>query len=383
MEDNTNSGDNMGRYTERYEKGITELLEEKELKTKWHKEILENESIQEYFKDYNPHSIDTFILFYLTEKYLAYKYADSYERRVEEKRTRWIDAAYDHLKMIQHKKLFDLQCLWRAEQVQVEELEICHDFLLWKDNILDCPFLEPVTKDDIAMYQEYLLTADIDYRYITDFYDVQRYEEFRENYNGDEDDGMQLPDWYDFHNMRTGNGSLMILPDIRGEKEEFYKKLSRQEKVKNLPPSKPYVPERRPYLNPDSIEKVTFFVNTFEDEETRRKYANYLEINKNGFKDDEFDLDVLLMQMQEEDEYIPVEAHYDFREALFRGYNAFQLKNTAEHLPMAHQQYLFNRKMGLTTEEDREDVYKSIRERSLEMILDGRELNGEPRNLEF
>jgi hypothetical protein len=381
MEDNTNADENIGRYTARYEKGITELLEEKELKTKWHKEILENASMQEHFKNFNPVSIDTFILFYLTEKYLAYKYADSYERRVEEKRTRWIDAAHNHLKIIQHKKLFDLQCLWRAEQITLEGINICYDFMVWKDNILDCPFIEPISKADIDMYQEFLLTADIDYRYIIDLYDLQNYDELKANYTGDEDDGMPPPDWYDFHNMRTGNSSLMILPDIRGDKEEFYADLSRRDRVKDLPPSAPYVPDDRPYLTTSNLEKITFFVTTFEDEETRKKYANYSEINKKGTMDDDR-LDELLLDMAEEDEYIPIESHYDFREALVRAYNAFHLKNITEHMPMAHQQYLLNRKMGFTAEV-KDDLYKDLRDMILNMILDGRELNGEERNLEF
>ena len=28
------------------------------------------------------------------------------------------------------KKLFDLQCLWRAEQIELESVEICFDFII-------------------------------------------------------------------------------------------------------------------------------------------------------------------------------------------------------------------------------------------------------------
>lgn len=382
MEDHTNDDDkNLNKYKDRYNKSVTELQEEKELKTKWHKEILENPSLQEYFKKFHPVSIDTFISFYLTEKYLAYKYADSYERLVEEKRSRWIDAAHVHLKIIQHKKLFDLQCLWRAEQITLEEVQITYDFLIWQDDILNCPFIAPISKADIEMYQDYLLTADIDYKLSSDLYDLQNYDEFKEDYTSDGDEGSALPDWYEYHNLRTGNTALMILPDIRGDKEAFYKNLYREERQKSMPPSAPYVPENRPFLSTDDLQNMTFFVNTFENEETRKKYANYSEINKKN-KSGDSRFNELLLKMELEDEHIPIEAHYDFKQALYTAYNKFNLKNIAAHLPLAHEQYLFNRKMGFTIASE-DDFYKGLRDGVREMILNGREINGEPRDFNF
>jgi len=383
MEDHTPDDQEISKYHDRYEKGITELLEEKELKTKWHKEILENVSMQEHFKSFHPVSIDTFIMFYLSEKYLAYKYADSYERQVEEKRSRWIDAAHDHLKVIQQKKLFDLQCLWRAEEITLDGVEISFDFEIWKNNILNCPFLEPVSKDDIKMYQDFLLTADIDYDDIGEHYEMQEYTEFKANYTGNSEDGLSMPEWYDYHNLRTGNSSLLLLPDIRGEKELFYFQLFSKDKEKDLPPPAPYVPDERPSLNTHELEKVTFFVNTFEDDETRKKYANFSEINKKN-KNNYFDLAELIMEMEEEDENIPIESYYDFREGLYNAYNTFKLRKLGEHMPLAHEQYLFNRKMGLSVEENEDnDFYIGLRDNQIEKLLKARELNGEERNLKF
>ena len=382
MEEKSNPEDeNVNRHSERYEKSVTELFEEKELKIKWHKEILDNPSMQEHFKNYHPASIDSFISSYLSDKYFAYKYADTYEQRVEEKRSRWIDEAHDHLKIIQNKKLFDLQCLWRAEQIQLEGVQICYDFMAWREDILNCPFLEPITKDDIQMYQEFLLTADIDYSVISEEHELQEYEEIKENYLGNEEDGIPLPDWYDFHNLRTGNTALLLLPDIRGKKEDFYTEIFRKDRDKDKPPYDPSAMDTRPFLWGHDVEKVTFFVTTFEDQETQKKYANYSEISKRNQGDD-FELDELLMNMQEEEEYIPIEAHYDYREAIYKAYNTFKLKKLAEHMPLAHEQYLFNQKMGFTVEAE-DTFYQGLRDQYMEMILKGRELNGENRDLEF
>ena len=380
--ENNKEEENVNRYSERYEKGVTELLEEKELKTKWHKEILENLSMQEHFKNFHPASIDTFISFYLSEKYFAYKYADSYERRVEEKRSRWIDEAHEHLKIIQNKKLFDLQCLWRAEQIELKEVRISYDFMAWREDILNCPFLEPITKGDIEMYQDFLLTADIDFRSISDQHDLQNYDEFKENYVGGDDEGELLPDWYEFHNLRTGNSALLLLPDTRGEKEEFYADIFRKDRDKDKPPYEPSAFDTRPFLMTYDKEKMNFFVSTFEDEETQKKYANYAEINKKNEYEDHYEVNELIMYMDEEDEYIPIEAHYNYREALYKAYNTFKLKKLAEHMSLAHEQYLFNQKMGFTIENEH-TFYHGLSENHLEMILKGRELNGEPRDLNF
>lgn len=382
MEDQTNNeDDNISKQSNYYDKRITDLHEEKELKIKWHKEILENASMQEHFKNFHPASIDTFITFYLSEKYFAYKYADTFEQRIEEKRSRWIDEAHEHLKTIQHKKLFDLQCLWRAEQLTLEGVQICYDFEAWGEDILNCPFLEPITKDDIRMYQEFLLTADIDFREVSSLYELQNYDQIKEEYTSD-DDVNPMPDWYDYHNVRTGNSALLLLPDTRGEKEDFYTDLFRKDRDKDLPPRAPYVMDDRPFLSTSSIEKVMFFVNTFEDEETQKKYANYKEINKRSTRDEEHDVSELIMYMDEEEEYIPIEAHYDYREALYKAYNSFKLKKLAEHMPLAQEQYLFNRKMGFTIDA-KDNFYSDLRDKYLEMILKGRELNGEEKNLEF
>jgi len=52
MEEHHNNGEeHLDKYTkDKVEKGINDLLEEKELKIKWRKEISENQSMQEFFQ---------------------------------------------------------------------------------------------------------------------------------------------------------------------------------------------------------------------------------------------------------------------------------------------------------------------------------------------
>ena len=193
-----------------------------------------------------------------------------------------------------------------------------------------------------------------------------------------------MPEWYEFHNSRTGNGSLLLLPNIRGEKEEFYMTLFRKKNAEEhkakIAASPPQMFDQRPSISCYEEKDFMFFVETFEDRETQIKMRNYNEDKKSSDNQD-IEYDMLVDRMIEENEYIPIEAHYDFREALKKAHTKFQNKKIAEHLPMAHEQYLFNKKMGFLVETKK--AFREIRKIYYDGILEGRVLNGEPRNFDF
>lgn len=365
-----------------YDKSIAKLLEEKQLKIKWKKEIEENQSIQNYFKGYNPDGIDTFVNMYLAEKYLAHNHADFYEKQIEKKRTQWIDLANEHLECILQKKLFDLQCLWRAEQIKIDEILICFDFEMWGRDIFNCPFLEPINNDDIKLYQNFLNSGQADRN---SYYEWQDYDSLREEYiSGDGDS--TIPEWYEYHNLRTGNSSLFLLSNSRGEKEEFYTNLvnakSREEcEKKQL--ENPISFDKKPYLSYGDNQVLELFSKTFENTEDNKKFKNYQEYNVRNTSGDS--TDELIWAMADVDEYISIESHYDYKQALEMAYNKYFLGKIAEHLPIAHQQYVFNRNMSLTIKkkDDQDNFYLTLRNDYHQKILKGREMNGEPRDFDF
>ena len=80
MENQDNDNSNLDKYTEeRVENGIQELLEEKELKLKWRKELAENENVQNYFKNYSATSVTSFIDDYLNSKHNWVKFGNMYK----------------------------------------------------------------------------------------------------------------------------------------------------------------------------------------------------------------------------------------------------------------------------------------------------------------
>ncbi|WP_435522857.1 hypothetical protein [Chryseobacterium indoltheticum] len=63
-------------------------------------------------------------------------------------------------------------------------------------------FLEKPSLEDINLYCDYLNEGNADFE--NDFFNEwQGYDEWKLAYQNDED-VEQIPEWYEFHNMRTG-----------------------------------------------------------------------------------------------------------------------------------------------------------------------------------
>jgi hypothetical protein len=215
----------LDKYTlSKMEKELKEIEEEKVLKIKWRKEIDQSKSFQKRLNKYNESSRKSFVTAYINQKYYWYRYGDFLINEAEKERSRWIDKAHKHLGCILQKQLFDLQCMWRAEEVKLEGIEKCYDFETWGEDIFNCPFLEPITKHEVKMYQDFLMKNELDFTYDPTSDDWQSYDRLKGTYNRDGDE-CTIPDWYEHHYTHTGTTRLLQLPDIRGEKEMFYKRI--------------------------------------------------------------------------------------------------------------------------------------------------------------
>lgn len=383
MKEDASDKQHLDLYTKnKVEKGIKDLQEEKDLKIKWRLELEENLFIETYFDGYHASSSANFIDNYLNQKYLWHKYGDFYREQAERKRSKWINQAHEQLEAILQKKLFDLQCLWRAEQIQLDGIEVSFDFNIWKDDIMNCPFIDTITKEDVDLYNEFLLQGNIELRDLT-YHDWQNYDEIKDEcaYNYEQN---TTADWYQFHNNRTGNGSLLLLPDKRGDKETFYKQLKFAATAaanSGKQPEHTIALDSRPFLDFYDKQIIESFVNTFEESEVRKKHKNYTE-GRGQTNYDAMHYREVFETIMSLDDPLPIVSNGDFKDAMIKAYNDYCLKKIAEHLPLAHEQYLFNKKMGFSSEK-KDNMYSDMREHIIERILDGRELHGEERSLNF
>jgi len=190
-------------------------------------ELQKSEIIDKFMEKTYPNSKEAFIDEYASAKVTWLEWGAKQMEWNETEDLQWLEDARKRLKEIQQKKLFDVQCLWRAEKITIEQIKLTIDFVYWEDNILNCPFIDSVSENDLEMYISYLQTGNFEHEQW--FFDRwQDYEKIKEAYN-DENSERNVPEWYEFHNSHTGLSAYMLLPDIRGDKEKFYRNLWSEE----------------------------------------------------------------------------------------------------------------------------------------------------------
>ena len=153
-----------------------------------------NPDIQNYFKNYNEYSVEQFIACYCQQKTYWHQHGDFHLKLQEQDELKWIEAAWWHMEVIQQKKLFDIQCMWRAEQVELPGVKLCVDFGYWQQNVLNCSFIDVITEDEIDLYRQYLLQDDVELKDDLGFSSFQDYEGIKQAYLSDgEEGGLSIP----------------------------------------------------------------------------------------------------------------------------------------------------------------------------------------------
>ena len=339
--------------------------------------------IQAYFSHFTTSSVEEFIKSYCFYKGLWWEHGDMYTRHTQNEEMQWIVDAKTHLEIIQQKKLFDVQCLWRAEKLVLPGVEICYDILRWERKIFSCPFIEPISQEDVDMYIQYLsgLNIEIDFGFL---YTWQDYEGIKEAYNEESEDNT-FPDWYEFHNSRTGNQMLLSLPDIRGEKEDPYRKAYWEhwhEVNKEVQEANLATIDQRPFISVFDTEKMEEFISQFEDKQTQGFYKEFT--YHHNYREAGEEYNKIIEMLLKSEKVIPIEAHYDFRDALKLAAEKFKVQKIIEFLPFAYEEYKFQREMGFEDEDQFGDEYHvNLRKTIVDQILEGRKQFGEPEDLNF
>ena len=357
------------------------------LNKQWAKELMENSAAQEYCNPYSAFSFKYFCEAYARTKSYGLQWGEMYQRLNEKKQNEWIDAGYTHLCIIQQKKLFDAQCLWRADQLDIKEIEVCFDFLVWEKDVLNCPFIEDITEQEVDWYCQYLSQNNVDLKQGL-LSNWQDYENIKEAYATD-NGNRNVPEWYDFHNGKTGNGILLILPDLRGQREKFYANLAREAMRRENPPPPPRDPELdKPWMNFMETNLHLELAKQIEDKHTFRLMQEYVTATEHhqSYEYERAQEDFRYLS-EIKDELVPIESHYDYRQALSRAVENYKCRKIAEHLYSAFRKYKQMRYMGfqLGTEVEKEQFksFTDLGKPGKNFILKGREENGEPRDFNF
>jgi hypothetical protein len=361
-------------------KRIDRVKEQQNLEARIIQELEENEEVQKYLEPYGEFLRDTFLESYTHHKYMWIQYADSYERQAESDALEYRPDAEECLWEIQQKKLFDLQCHWRAGEISLEGVQVTIDFRHWDHNIKLCPFLEPITEEEVDMYISYLESSNTNPRH--KMIGWQEYVSFKREYQNET--GGVMPDWYEFHNSRTGNSALFLLPDRKGEAEDRYLKAKRQQEVKEQKKAGTYkepnpgVP--RPEISAYDRKDVEAFIRKFE---SKAEYTRYLHFRNSKDKGDLNEtIEVELRLLQNSTEPIPIESHSDWREAIQLAADAYKNRMIARAMPTVYEDYLFKQQTGISHTAGSSEKRKWVKIYK-QRILEGRKVLGEPENFDY
>lgn len=370
---------------------LTDTEKLKRLTEKYLKDLTENPKYKSYFDRYEASSVKSFIEHFARHKSYLEVYGHSYERRQSERISKYSAMANKKLWEIQQRKLFDLQCRWRADMVKVPEINTTADFEYFEGRIHECTFLTPINDEEFERYMTFIEQSSLEDIMFECDSNWQDYEEFKGYYlnegTDDEDLYLETPPWYEFYENITGLSSLYMLEDIRGEKEEFYTTLFYNERNKKngqaSQSANNYVPDDRPRIPSYDDDFNGRFIEKFENQRLLNYHLYY--ITEDEIEGDD-ELEDAIQTLKNADRNVSIKENTDWKKAVKDAANSYIKTKLIEQLPIAYKNYLFRIESMLSFQFE-ETTYKtweySIAKYHNEAVLGGRELNGEPRDFNF
>ncbi|HEX2899481.1 MAG TPA: hypothetical protein VHS96_07155, partial [Bacteroidia bacterium] len=247
---------------------------------------------------------------------------------------------------IQQKKLFDLQCLWRAEKEEIEGIDCSVDFLKLELNIASLDIIPPIAPEEIELLKEFLL----DYHWSRDIFPSDGWQDYRCYIeNNCESSMFDLPTYYNYVARKTNTPALWrILPDIRGKKEIHYLVAAMNARMaaaeQNSPRQQPTEPlDTRPRLSNYGDEEAEF-AKLFDDYHVNECRAAYHEKTW----DEDHELKDALETLKHADEKVKVEEGIYWLDAIKQAAFRHERGKLVAAINGAYENYLFQRKMGIS-----------------------------------
>lgn len=365
---------------------IKNTIEDDKQKQEILNDLKKNPKYKKYFAPYNKQTVQMFIRAYADAKWRYLKYGEMYLKKEDKETSRYKYRAEQCFWQIQQKKLFNVQCLWRAEKIQLPGIFLSREFEYWEKAIKTCPYIDPVTEEEFNLYLDYLNS---------DFYNYGNSDEYSDwqglyMYHGDEDYEDDYPDWYKFYDEKKGTGDLFKLPDLRGEKENKYVKIAANNRMeiykKEHPEYKDPVNDPRPMISYGD-ETLVEFIKKFDDP-ILLKYHEL--IDRAEYDDDEFpELSEALEDLKNAEIPIIVEEGSCWQDTIIKSMASHQIRQLNKALPIVYDEYLFRLQNNIAFGYTDEEIEEQERERKMVddsfkiSILLGRKLNSEPEDFNF
>lgn len=312
---------------------IERIIKSDELKRQYMEELHTRPCYRDFFDHYNEESVHAFIREYAARKTYYAIHGETKANEQSEAELKFRHWAEKYFAEIQQKKLFDLQCLWRAGKIKLDGIGSTADFWPLEYCIFSVPFLNPVTEHELSIYLDYLLTEESvnshEYRW-------QDYDFFK--HMSESNQPANIPEWYRFYNKALDAESLLNGEDLIGKEErsilQSVKKEEEEAKEENSKPDLEF--------NYNSLE---FFVYTFEDRRTIRQFMAaerfHPEIDNNHLLNEAWNL------LREADDDISIVKTGNWKSVLIETAGRYRKQKIAECMKDLFKEYQLRLKAGI------------------------------------
>ena len=388
-------------------KAIAERMHAEEVQ----KHLLANlPKLKRFFWDCDPKSVEHLLFDFYPHYRMKYtREAAYYKECADDMEIPFRQRAEECLLVIQHKKLFNIQCLWRAEKVRPAGADIVYDFRYWDENLYQCPFLPPITEDEVELLVRFLNespTELLDYG-LLHYNRWQNYEHFKISYAEEEEIELEefyqhyiligqesIPPWYEFYDTYMGTGGLLALPDLRYPKESNYSRvyyLHREEmksEKQKASDEKKRNKVRKYWLgaNNDLFDCLKEMVEEFETPENKINFANYAKVEFPKKEEGRLkeDVEFALYHLWLAREPVHIDEGNDWREAILQCFNKYRAKKIIEAIPIIYEQYRMCIDNNITVPTPGHKVYTQEWINNMKKeVLEGRKLLGELENFDY
>ena len=363
------------------------------LKQKFLEEVQNNSAVQQWLQQFNNYNWQHFLSYYADYKVNLVRHSSLFIKKTEQVlELKHRSFTQKTLAMILQKKLFDVQCQWRAELVTLPGIRVTFDFWYWSKHIFNCPLIGPITDAELQVMQRFIQTEDFDPDGLyTTNYGWQYYDEIIAKINDEEQD--DIVSWYTFYDTYMGTSANLLLPDIRGQKEEVYCAVVREKEKKereaaNIAPRPPVVMKEGLWYSSARCYEMACL---FEDPHfvALMKADSEEELEGDTLENAECDAYSYMVKLENIPNLPPVRAGLSWRMALKYCYIDYLKIFIHQDLFAANEEYQMYRSMNLLYRiDDKETDEKSLEEfvmsnHQIKTILEGRAMLGEPEDLNF
>lgn len=340
-------------------------------------EVLDEPKALRWLGQFDPETVTPFLTSYYIFRTCWINFGDVHLQNKEKYVTMHLEEAEAALEMILQKKLFDLQCQWRAEQLKLPGIQHSMQFIKLGFDVQNVDFVPPITTEEVELLKVWLQNPDSNIEPPSDegWQDYNKFAIARKDELADD-----FPAFFKFMDAQQGQTSLWdTLENTRGGKEFHYFDARMQQ---DLPAMKAEAANRLPSL----LENEGYmgeFANVFEDRITNdRRIA----MEQSPEVSERILMDALHL-LKETKTPVPVEANDDWRQAVIAGAAKLRRQRLLNALDVAWENYQFRQKnhIGLPIKEIAPVDRLRLQQHETYgiYILEGRELLGEPKDFNF